>query len=351
MTTLSIEQTDSRLQDARWFYTWNVDPLGACTCPRGSYHRQGPDESAFSGNLDCGSSPGKHPYAVWKNGESWGFPHGSRDAVSLFELTETYGAPGGQRRYALCLGNIIMIDIDSVSATQAFYRIWRHVPKDRILGVARTPRGWHVYLDVPGWTQKAVSVAMRQWLGDWHGTDASKVSRRGMVLDIRTGEHRYTIWPGSESRDRHWASMAEFSAAVRFAGKGMPAHRMIDNGDLAPWNLEMTDDLRERIARAGSDQVSRPALRLDGSEEDRTLAWKELERWAVVLEKMGPESGRNNTLNQTAYFAGANAIAAGHTEDTVRGRLLQAAAASNTPGAEATITSGLTSGLRDRHEN
>jgi hypothetical protein len=345
--TLSIEQTDSRLSDSKWFYTWNVGPFGECTCPKGSYHRQGPDNSAYAGNLDCGANPGKHPWSVWRDGELWGFKHGSQDAISYLELVETYGKPGGRRRYALCLQDIVMIDIDSLQALQTFYRIWKHVPKDKILGVAKTPRGWHVYLAVPEWTQKAINLAMKQWLEDWHGTDASKVSRRGLVLDIRTGPYRYTIWPGPESRDRHWASLAEFSAAVRFAGKNMPAHRMVQDGSLAPWNLVMDDELRERIKRAGTDQINRPALVLDGSEADKTLAWAELERWAGILQKMDPKTGRNSRLNQIAYYAGADAIDAGHTQDRVRAYLENAA--NGTHGAEATITSGLTSGLRDRY--
>jgi hypothetical protein len=186
---------------------------------------------------------------------------------------------------------------------------------------------------------------MRNWLGPnlWHPTDLQKISRRGMVLDVRTGPNRYTVWP--ETRDRHWASAAEFRAALNFAGNGMPRSRMVEDGSLAPWNLELTADLQGSIARAGED-VPSPVRTPSGSKAE---TWNELDRWCRVLEGKEPESGRNNTLNHVAYFQGADAVSAGHPEQLVRERLMTAAAASNTPGAAATIQSGLTSGLRARH--
>lgn len=251
----------------------------------------------------------------------------------------------------MTLQDVVMLDIDSPAALRAFYRIRKHVSPDKVIGIAQTPRGYHLYLSCPGWTQKAVTLAMQQWLGKgmWDGQDAAKVSVRGMVLDVRTGGKRYTVWPGEGSRDRKWITRQQFLYALNNVGRGMPTSFMQQNGDLAPWNLEMNDDLREAIARAGQDTIPRPTLRLDGSEADRSLAWSELERWARMIEKMDPESGRNNKLNQTAYYAGADAIKAGFSEDAVRERLLTAAQISNTPGAEATITSGLTSGWRDRY--
>jgi hypothetical protein len=252
----------------------------------------------------------------------------------------------------MCLNEVIMLDIDSLQALQSFYRIAKHVPRDeRLLGIAKTPRGFHLYLHVPGWTQKAVTLSMRAWLGTgmWDAMDTSKISRRGLILDVRTGAHRYTVFPGPESRDRRWVPPKEFVAQLKFAGQGMPAARMVQDGSQAPWNLEMNDDLRDRIARAGADKVSRPKLALDGSEADQRLALQELRRWSDLIAKMGPDTGRNNSLNRTAYHSGADAIAAGVPEDRVRQILLDAAQSSHTPGAEATINSGLTSGLRDRY--
>ena len=298
----------------------------------------------YSRFMDCSSAPGKHPWFVWKEGVPYGFRHGVSDAVTYPELLRTFGGPGGSRRLALSLQNILMIDIDSLAAMQSFYRIRKHVPSSKMLGLAQTPRGWHIYLDVPGWTQKAVALYMRRWLGPnlWHPVDLGKISRRGLVLDVRTGPNRYTVWP--ESLDRRWATAAEFRAALEFAGNGMPASRMVEDGGLAPWNLELTPELRESISRVGEDRA--PQVRSSGGVAE---TWNELERWCKVLEGKEPESGRNNMLNQVAYYQGADAVAAGHSEQLVRSRLMTAAAASNTPGAAATITSGLTSGLRERH--
>lgn len=340
---LSISPEDSRLSAARWFYVWGIGLQGECLCPRGATHLE-EQGAAYSRFHDCSSAPGKHPWHVWNNGEPFGFKHGVSDAVPYGDLQDLYGPPGGSKRLAMSLQDVVLLDIDSVEAMQSFYRIRRHVPSNKMLGLAKTPRGWHIYLTVPGWSQKAISVYMRNWLGSnlWHPTDPRKISRRGMVLDVRTGPNRYTVWP--ETRDRHWASAVEFRSALEFAGNGMPRSRMVEDGSLAPWNLELTPDLQGSIARAGED--STPQVRASGGLAE---TWNELERWCAKLEQMEPESGRNNTLNHVAYFQGADAIAAGHSEQLVRSRLVNAAAASGTPGASATITSGLTSGLRARH--
>jgi hypothetical protein len=323
---------------------WGIGLQGECLCPRGATHLMDEHAGAYSRFHDCSSAPGKHPWFIWQNNAPYGFRHGVSDALPYPQLLAEYGPPGGARRLAMSLQDVVLIDIDSLDALQAFYRIRKHVPPSRMLGLAKTPRGWHIYLAAPQWSQKAISLYMRNWLGPnlWHPTDLRKISRRGMVLDVRTGANRYTVWP--ESRDRRWASAAEFRAALEFAGNGMPADRMVEDGSLAPWNLEMTPELRGSISKAGEDRA--PQVRLSGGVAE---TWNELERRCRVLEGMEPESGRNNTLNQVAYFAGADAVASGHSEQLVRDRLLTAAAASNTPGAAATITSGLTSGLRDRH--
>ncbi len=340
-----VKPTDERLIHTTWLYCWSTDPSGHCLCPRGSFHRTDQPGISYGGPLDCGSAPGKHPHPT--------FPHGAGDSIPYADLLEEFGPPTGQKRLGMCLQDVILFDIDSEHALQGFYRIRRHVPMDKIIGIAKTPRGWHLFLHCPEWTQIALNRAMKSWLAQttWDGTDQGKISRRGIVLDVRTGTRRYVVWPGEGSRDRRWVGLTEFAAALQFAGQGMPSTRLITDGSLAPWNLHMNDELRERIARAGEDVSSKTALKLDGSEADLALAWRELERWAKMIEKMGPESGRNNSLNRTAYFSGVDAIKAGHPADKVEQRLLQAAQVSGTPGARATITSGLTSGLRNRYGN
>lgn len=341
---LSISPEDSRLSDARWFYVWGIGLHGECLCPRASTHLVESHGETYSRYHDCSSAPGKHPWHVWKDGQPQGFRHGVADALPYPELLSTYGPAGGSRRLAMSLAGVVMLDVDSLDALQSFYRIRNHVPASKMLGLAKTPRGWHVYLDVPGWSQKAITLYMRNWLGPnmWHPVDKGKISRRGMVLDVRTGPNRYTVWP--DDRDRRWASAPEFRAALEFAGNGMPKPLMVEDGHLAPWNMELTPELQESISRVGEDRVQQ--VRASGGLAE---TWNELERWCRVLESKEPESGRNNTLNQVAYYQGAAAVAAGHSQQLVRDRLSTAAAASNTPGAAATITSGLTSGLRVRH--
>jgi hypothetical protein len=341
-----VNPSDERLSHTRWLYCWGTDPLdGHCLCPRGSSHRTPYPGVSIGQSLDCGQSPGKHPHPT--------FPHGAKDAVPYDELISEFSSPGGQRRMAMCLNDVIVIDIDSEQALQSFYRIRKHVPMDRVMGVARTPRGWHVFLHCPEWTQVALNKAMTSWLAmePWDGTDKSKVGRRGILLDVRTGDRRYVIWPGQGARDRRWVALGEFTAALQFAGRGMPSWRMVTHGEQAPWNLAMTDELREKIARIGADAVTSSPLAFDGSDADRNLAWRELERWASMIEKMAPETGRNNSLNRTAYFSGSDALRAGWPREAVENRLIKAALISGTPGADATIASGLNSGLRDRHGN
>jgi hypothetical protein len=188
---------------------------------------------------------------------------------------------------------------------------------------------------------------MRAWLGTgmWDAMDTSKISRRGLILDVRTGAHRYTVFPGPESRDRRWVPPKEFVAQLKFAGQGMPAARMVQDGSQAPWNLEMTDDLRDRIERAGEVRLPRTKP----MPHDQKFHLRRLKRWASVLAKKQPETGRNNDLNLAAYDPGTDAIVSGTPEDTVRQILRDAARASGTPGLEATLNSGLTAALRGRY--
>jgi hypothetical protein len=342
----AVDPGHPTLSGDRWLMLWTVDLLGECTCPGGSSRRTGEHGEAIGSAQDCGTGPGKHPWAVRERGREWtGFRRGATDALPMDEVVTKYGQPGARRRWGMTLSDVMVIDIDSELAAQTFYRIRHHVHIEKMLGIAQTPRGWHVYLHAPGWTQKAVNGAMRSWLRDWHGTDRSKVTVKGMVLDVRTGAHRYTVWPGEGARDRRWVTVAEFRDAINAAGRGMPKDRLITDGTRAPWNREMTPELAQKISEFGQDNYFTQHLRFDGSRSDKLAAWYQLADWCGRLAKMSPESGRNNRLNATAYHAGAAAIHAGVPLDAVRRELLTAAAACSCPGAEPTIESGLRSGL------
>jgi hypothetical protein len=86
-------------------------------------------------------------------------------------------------------------------------------------------------------------------------------------------------------------------------------------------------------------------LNFDGSDQELEFTWAELERWIDRLETMGAKTGRNNTLNAVAYYAGSKAVMAGHGYQEVRERLIAAGTAVGTHGIAATVDSGLSSGI------
>lgn len=314
-------------QDARWILLWAVDPAGQCCCRDGSWQRE--EHGVSTGGQGTCPSVGKHPVTA----------HGASDALVRADAVAKYGPLSGRWRWGYTLQDLVLLDLDSEAALRSFYRIRRHVPQDKLLGIAETPRGWHVLLAVPGWNQRALNAQMRAWLGDWHGTDAGRITRRGLLLDVRTGAGRYAVWPDSRERGRRWASAAEFRAALEFSGRGMPRGRMVQDGTAAPWNLEMSVELRAWIAKAGKDAP--PVVAVVAVPGGAAAAWEELEYWCRALERMEPETGRNNALNKTAFLSGRPAVASGIPEETVEARLLAAAEKCGCPGAAATIRSGL----------
>lgn len=339
-TELAISSTDLRLN---WLMLWSISPTGECCCPKGSRHRA-PGDKAIGWTTDCSQSPGKHPWSVWRDSVQVGYVHGSKDAdKSQAAAIEKYGPLGGLRRWGITLKDIVLVDLDNERAIRDFRRIIMHIPASKFLGIARTPRGWHVYLDCPGFTQRSLNLFLRRWLDDWDGTDEAKVSRRGYLLDFRTGENRYAVWPAG---DRYWASPRElFTDMARVAGQ-IPAHRLKVDGSAAPWNLVRTPELEKEIeaVNAAASRIT-VVKNADGSIH-QGHAVSELSRWCRQLAAMGPDSGRNSMLNKIAFFAGSRAIRAGIPEQTVRDRLEQAAIRCGMQPSEIepTINSGLRSG-------
>jgi hypothetical protein len=301
-----------------------------------------------------------------------GFAHGAADAIGLAELLDM--GRTGNRRAAVCLGDVVVADIDSAQAMRSWARIWPTVPDGRVLGVARTPRGWHVWLDLPGWSQGALNRAMTAWLDDWHGTDAAKISLRGYLLDLRTGPNRYVVWPGdwpdgSVGGDRRWVGLEELRDAVDRAGRGLRravwpveddgvvVDGAVGRGDgallrVAPWNQPVGEDLTRWIAAheggwSAADVAEWGALLSGDRSAVADAAAAELDRWCARLAGMGPETGRNNLLNAAGFGPGARAVVSGAmTREDVVGRLEAAAVACGCPGMRATIASGLNSGVR-----
>lgn len=342
----------------RWFYVWNRDQFGECCCFRGSVRIEAGPGVAVGMAGTC-QRPGKHPWITRVDGELYGFTHGAADAVTWWELADLYGPPGGARQLAVTLDGLIVVDLDGERSLRDFARMSFTVPRDRILGVSTSPRGYHVWLDCPGWNQKALNTWMSQWLashGGWDGTDPHKAGRRGFLVDVRTGENRFVVWPGSDaSGQRRWITRQAFGRVLSRALVGMPAWRMVPAADeggqgMPPWAVDTADSwLKGWIGEhRGGAEIDLDGLR-PSSEADGELAleqtWADLERWLARLERMGPGTGRNNSLNAVAYHSGTRCVVAGHPLEAVRARLIQVGEQVGTHGVRATVESGLSAGL------
>jgi hypothetical protein len=341
---------EGALAGPRWLLVWNRGPDGECCCWRGTVRADG---VGVAGNC---TNPGKHPWVTRVEGEVYGFAHGANDALEYLELQDRYGPAGGARQLAVTLDGLIVIDIDGERALRDFARLAGTVPREKILGVSSTPRGFHVWLDVPGWDQRSLNLWMSQWLGaqgGWHGTDEKQAGRRGFLIDVRTGVNRFVVWPGEDSLgQRRWVSVGEFGQVVGRVLAGMPAWRRADgtkNGaPVAPWNIapKNQDWLAEWIAQhKASAEIDTAGYTFEGLASEMDSSWDELERWCGRLEGMAPGQGRNNRLNQIAYYSGAKAVACGHALEVVRARLVEVGEGVGTHGVGATVDSGLRSGL------
>jgi len=336
------------LDGARWLLVWNRGPLGDCCCWRGTVRSEHSGVSvAAEGNC---TNPGKHPWVTRVEGEPYGFLHGAADALEYDELADLYGPPGGSRQLAVVLDDLLVIDLDGPRALRDFARMSYTIPKDKIIGVSTTPRGYHVWLDVPGWNQKALNTWMAGWLGPfggWDGTDERKAGRRGFLVDVRTGSNRYVVWPGMHP-DRRWIARPEFGRVLQQALVGMPPWRMV-NGGRAPWSPVDTDEDSSWLAgwiaeHQGGTDIPTEGLTFEGGDAELESTWAELERWLARLEQMAPGTGRNNLLNAVSFHSGAKCVLAGHPVNTVRARIIEVGESVGTHGVGATVDSGLHAG-------
>lgn len=338
---------DGALGGERWFMVWNRDQLGECCCWRGTV-RPG-DGTGMRGSCQ---RPGKHPWVTRADGELYGFPHGAADALGYLDVVDRFGPPGGARQLAVVLEGLLVVDLDGPRAVRDFARLAGTVPAGRLLGVSTTPRGYHVWLDCPGWDQKSLNTWMAQWLGPlggWDPTSEAKAGRRGFLIDVRTGVNRYVVWPG-EHPDRRWIGAGEFWAQVVAPVRAalLPG-RLVGaaDGTRAPWAVDTAEaGLAAWIeGNRGGAEIDVAGFSFDGSDAEQESSWAELERWLARLEQMGPGQGRNNALNQVAYYSGAKAVLAGHSLEAVRARIIEVGESVGTHGVAATVGSGLSSGL------
>jgi hypothetical protein len=330
----------------RWFYVWNRDPFGECCCWRGTVRAEG------VGSRGSCARPGKHPWVVRTDGELAGFVHGAADAVEWEELADRYGPVGGARQVAVVLDGLLLVDLDGERPVRDFARLAGSVPGERILGVSATPRGFHVWLDAPGWDQRALNRWMGQWLGSWHGTEERRAGRRGFLLDVRTGPGRYAIWPGAEGwGPRRWVDPADFGQVLGRLRAGMPGWRLLPGkvAGKAPWAVDTAGEqmagwIRDNGGSSGCE-IDTSGYGFTGEQSEMDAAWAELDRGIARLAGMQAGQGRNNRLNAVAYYSGAKAVLAGHSLETVRARLVEAGEDVGTHGVRATVDSGLSAGL------
>jgi hypothetical protein len=340
---------EGALGGLRWLLVWNRGPDGECCCWRGTVRADG------VGAAGSCTNPGKHPWVTRVDGQVYGFAHGASDALEYEDLQDRYGPSGGARQLAVTLDGLLVVDLDGERALRDFARLAGTVPREKILGVSSTPRGFHVWLDCPGWDQRSLNVWMSQWLGPqggWHGTDERKAGRRGFLVDVRTGVNRFVVWPGEDSLgQRRWIGVAEFGQLIGRTLTGMPAWRLADGTKdgtpVAPWAVDTGDEWLQGwiAAHRGSAEIDTAGYSFEGLASEMDAVWAELERWLGRLEQMAPGQGRNNRLNQIAYYTGAKAVAVGHALEVVRARLVEVGEAVGTHGVGATVDSGLRSGL------
>ena len=349
------------LAGPRWLYVWNRGLLDECACWRGAVRKQGNGwVTATEGSC---TSPGKHPWIKRQGGDLVGFEHGAASALDYAEVFARFGPPGGARQLAVVLDDVLVIDLDSPRALRDFARCRESfkAAKDRLLGVSTSPRGFHVWLDCPGWNQRGLNRWMAQWLINWHGTDEKVAGQRGFCYDVRTGFNRYVVWPGQHPA-RRWINPGEFweRLSVQLGeytdprdGKkklAIPAHRLAPTERKAPWQVDLlTDETVAKIvyedAAGEVPDISDLWLTEDGSVADAEKTWAELESWCARLLKMEPGSGRNNALNALGFFAGTRCIAAGHSPESVEAKIIETGTKAGTHGIRATTASGLRAGL------
>jgi hypothetical protein len=305
----------------RYLLLWNIDPLGECCCRKGTVRSR--EDVAVAGPGSC-ERRGKHPWTMRLDGQLVGFRQGVSDAVVFEDLERVYGYRGpGARRMGMSLRDVLVFDIDNQRALWDFVRLTWSFGMDRILGVATSPRGWHVYLALDGgWNQRALNLKMAGWLADqgrWSSGDVSKVGFRGFCVDVRTGENRFVVWP--DGRERKWVGLDVFGAMVGRMRRELPSWRRVADADGAPWNLKIGPELGSWLAeQANYGQVDVSFL---GEVTDAEFLMLDLEEASDRLAELS-EGSRNNRLNSLAFHLGSKVVWAGASVEDVKAVLRSA---------------------------
>ena len=237
---------------------------------------------------------------------------------------------------------------------------------DWLLGAAKTPRGYHVWLRtaLDGWTGKSALTWLRLWLA---AQDRGVVGRDGGI-DIRAGDRSYLVWPGGSGEPgRRWMSTAEWSARVAAASAGWQwdvewtaveqwGPPWLAGAAVGPAVAVPAQD-REQMVRGvqAAEYAGRGDKASGAGDEDRLEVVRNMgPEWAAerltlalaTLAEMAPGTGRNNRLNQIAYYQGATAVWVGAGSfDQVADELVAGGERAGTHGVRATVRSGLGAGL------
>lgn len=301
--------------DLQWFGVWGKNPLGECACPKGSW-RQNVRDAWIAGPGTC-ERPGKHPMVfTLSDGSTFGFPHGHNSAVPWPEwdgkLRNSVLAAGGREAVALP-GWIWVLDSDGPYAWSSLVRLFKAgvVGFDDVMGAAKTPRGWHVWIKMEhdGWRLGSAQNTLNKIL------DKLKC-KPGLEAKSAGG---YVVWP--DGLERRWMTVEGFADAVAW-------HSRTHYGWGSAWKPPAPDKV-EKIARLEAPlpptTSPEPSPLPDVPSADAlTTTWVNLGLQCGWLSR-SREGARNNSLNRAAYLEGRAAIAAGHQRSDVA-RLLYVAA-------------------------
>lgn len=288
---------------SRWLLVWSLGLVNECACPR---------------RYSC-ANPGKHP---WHGG----YEHGALSATA----EKPVDFPISLRLAAVPGPEVMVIDLDSDRAWWSMVRrLSGEISGDELIGAAKTPRGWHIYVrSVGGWEQREVRAYMSRYFPWWKDSG----------LDIRTGSRSYLVWPGGEPY-RYWVPVEDFAERV--------VQDWRDCGD-SPGTAAFPWQLPEHAAAEWQwrwRQTYKPAATGTRLVIPKGRAEAALTKRCEQLRDMS-EGRRNNFLNQIAFYEGATAVKAGADPAKVRELLVEAGVAAGLTPAEckATIRSGLTAG-------
>lgn len=292
----------------KYFAVWGVDADGACLCPKG-LRRVEDRDARWAVPGEC-SRPGKHPVVLpLRGGGLFGFPRGLNDALPWDELVAparglwpSARAVGGRLAVALP-GDVWVLDVDSPAAWSGLVKLFKAgaVTFDRLLAVARTPRGWHVWVQCgSGWRTGVAQSALNAAL------DAVRAPRG---LEVKTGGG-YVVIP--DGIDRFWMEVRDFADIV--AGQA----RTVYGWGAIPVVRAAALGVEDYSGETGSSsRGERPAAEDEwvwpsdvSVEYTSGTAMSVLRIAAAAMATVGAGK-RNNALNRLGYIEGRDAVDAG----------------------------------------